>query len=62
MNQYGVLWSMYFTSVVSFQYHPGTKERLSLYDCARVADDMFDLFLIREKFYGMDRSSDRSSG
>jgi len=36
----GSIWSMYFCSIVSFQYHPGVRERLSLEDCGRVADLM----------------------
>lgn len=36
------LWSVYYASVVSFQYHPRVKveERLSLEHCASVADAM----------------------
>lgn len=35
-----VVWSMFFSGVVAFQYHPGVlpKERLPVRDCAAVAD------------------------
>lgn len=42
------IWCMFFSSVVSFQYHPGVKVPLSLSDCAVIADSMLDEFLNRE--------------
>ncbi len=57
-----VMWAMFYSSVVSMQYHPGTKEMLTLRECAEVADRMYDQLLLREKFYGVDRSRDRGSG
>lgn len=50
------LWSMFYASVVSFQFHPGTKERLSLDDCARVADEMLSHALERGELW---RGSDQ---
>lgn len=52
------IWSTYYASVVSFQYHPGTKERLSLEQCADVADEMLSHFLSREVLW---RGSDQHS-
>lgn len=43
----GQIWCLFFTSVVSFQYHPGTKQRLSLVECAAIADEMLQLAMSR---------------
>lgn len=46
-DDYEKMWGMFFCSVVSFQYHPGTKEKMSIQDCAEVADEM--LFIYAER-------------
>lgn len=33
-------WTLYYLTIVGWQYHPGNKEKLSLDDCAKVADEM----------------------
>lgn len=45
------LWSMYYSGVVSFQYHPGNKEKLSLEQCADIADEMLAQALKREALW-----------
>lgn len=45
---YSHIWSMFYSSVVSMQFHPGTKEPLDMAECARMADAMFEEFLKRE--------------
>ncbi len=57
-----VLWSMFYSSIVSMQFHPGKKEPLTLGYCAQLADQMFEEMRLRRKYYGVDRSSDRGSG
>lgn len=45
MDYYESVWSMYFASITSFQYHPGNPSigRLSLEECAEIADKMVKL-------------------
>lgn len=40
MDQESVIWSMYFSGIVAFQFHPGCKHQLSIEQCAIVADEM----------------------
>lgn len=47
---YGVVWSMYFSGIVSFQYHPSNppESRLTIEQCAEIADEMMNTFQARE--------------
>jgi len=45
--QYPEVWAMFFSSVVGFQYHPGMKIKLSLIECAQIADDMYAQYMLR---------------
>lgn len=63
------MWSNYFAGVTAFQYHPANagKTRLSIEECAKVADQMMDE--THKRFRGdiswagwpLPRSVDRSS-
>lgn len=43
------IWSMFFSSVVSIQGHPGNKNPKSTEQCAKEADFMYAQFAKREK-------------
>jgi len=34
------IWAMFYAGLVAFQFHPGTKTRMSLAELAVVADEM----------------------
>lgn len=49
--KYTVVWCMFYSSVVSMQYHPGNvrdQKSLSLEQCADIADEMLEQLLKRE--------------
>lgn len=41
------IWAMFFSSIVGFQYHPGVRDRLSMVECAELADMMYEQYLLR---------------
>lgn len=41
------VWSQFFAAIAGWQFHPGTKERMPLDACARLADAMTDEYLER---------------
>lgn len=43
-------WDMYFVAVVSMAFHPRTKLKMTLEDCARIADEMLELRRERCRF------------
>ena len=42
-------WQLCFATITGFQYHPAnpSDERLSLEECAKIADDMYKLTMER---------------
>jgi len=48
------MWAIYFSSVVSWQFHPGNAckaERMTLIACAAVADEMLRLTMERKHLW-----------
>lgn len=44
-----IIWAMFFSSVVSMQYHPGSRaDRMSLDHCADIADEMLKIYYERQ--------------
>lgn len=43
-------WQLYFIGIASIQYHPANppETRMSLEDCAKVADDMLKITEVRK--------------
>lgn len=49
--QFPEIWAMFYSGLVSFQYHPGCKERMPLVELAAIADAMYDQFLLRRSVW-----------
>lgn len=43
-------WSMYYSAIIGWQYHPGNKDKLTTYDAAIVADKMLVEYKKRHDF------------
>lgn len=43
------VWVQFFCAVKGWQYHPGTKDKLTTRECAKIADEMLEEYLWRVK-------------
>lgn len=50
-EQQMLAWTMFFTAVKSWQYHPGNKTPLTTAQCAEIADEMIAESLQRAKIW-----------
>jgi len=43
------IWAMFYSSIMGFQYHPGTRVAITDVQGAEIADRMFSQYMLRKR-------------